>query len=68
MLRYSIAMGIRVLCVVLALLLHGWPQLLAILGAIALPYFAVVVANEAVRKTGAEVTRPGPIAPRELGR
>ena len=66
-LRYSIAMGVRVVCVVLALVLHGWVQLIAIIGAIVLPYFAVVVANVAVRKTGDDVLRPTPIARKELG-
>ena len=67
-LRYSVAMGVRIVCVILALVLHGWFQLIAIIGAVLLPYFAVVVANVAVRGKGDEVLRPGPIARKELGK
>ena len=61
--RYSVAMGVRIVCVILAFALHGWIQLAAIIGAIVLPYFAVVLANVAVRRSGAEVLRPGAIVP-----
>jgi hypothetical protein len=57
-LRYSVAMGVRIVCVVLAIVTHGWLQLAAIVGAVVLPYFAVVVANVAVRKAGPDVLRP----------
>jgi hypothetical protein len=57
-LRYSVAMGVRIVCVVLAILTHGWVQLVAIIGAVVLPYFAVVVANVAVRKAAPDVLRP----------
>ena len=65
--RYSIAMSVRVLCVILAIVLTGWLQLVAIIGAIVLPYFAVVIANVKMRETVAEVERPGAIVirPRE---
>lgn len=47
--RYLIMMGIRVLCFVITVVLFlnhgGWFTLLPAAGAIALPYFAVVVAN-----------------------
>lgn len=62
-LRYSVAMGVRVVCVILAFALHGWIQVAAIIGAIVLPYFAVVLANVAVRRAGPEVLRPGAIVP-----
>jgi predicted tellurium resistance membrane protein TerC len=61
--RYSIAMGVRVLCVILAFFLPGWWQLAAVLGAIVLPYFAVILANVAVKDSGATVLRPGAILP-----
>jgi hypothetical protein len=65
-LRYSVAMGVRIVCVILALVLHGWIQLIAIVAAVVLPYFAVVVANVAVRRAG-EVVQPGPMPRREIG-
>lgn len=45
MMKYSLAMGIRVLCIVAALFTPGWWLLLPAAGAIFLPYFAVVIAN-----------------------
>ena len=63
--RYMIAMGVRVLCIILAFVLHGWPQLVAIFGAIVLPYFAVVIANVKMRQPEAVVVRPGAIEMRD---
>ncbi len=45
MLRYSLAMTIRFVCVILSVVLHGWLMWVAIAGAVFLPYFAVVLAN-----------------------
>ena len=45
MIKYTIAMSIRVVCIVAAMFLHGWLMWLAFAGAILLPYFAVVLAN-----------------------
>ena len=45
MLRYSLAMGIRTLCIVLAMVVQGWLMWVLFAGAIFLPYFAVVIAN-----------------------
>jgi hypothetical protein len=59
MIKYSIAMGIRVVCIVLMLFVHGWWLVVCAIGAIALPYFAVVVANVKIAPRGAEVLRPG---------
>lgn len=56
--RYSIAMSVRLLCVVLAIVLTGWVQIAAIVGAIVLPYIAVVIANVKMREAGV-VVRPG---------
>jgi hypothetical protein len=44
-LRYSIAMTIRFVCVILAVVVHGWLMWVCFAGAILLPYFAVVIAN-----------------------
>jgi len=61
MARYSIAMGIRVLCIVACLFAPGWWLLIPAAGAVFLPYVAVVIANN-VHRTGYRVERPGTIA------
>ena len=61
MIKYSVAMGIRVVCIVLMLFVHGWWLLLCAIGAIALPYFAVIVANVHASPNGAQVLRPGAV-------
>lgn len=44
--KYLLSMGIRTVCLVLAIfVLHGWLRLIGIAAAIALPWFAVVIAN-----------------------
>ncbi|MBB5597830.1 DUF3099 domain-containing protein [Neomicrococcus lactis] len=43
--KYSISMGVRVLCFVLAFFVHGWLQILCLVAAVVLPYFAVIIAN-----------------------
>ena len=42
---YTIAMIIRVICVLLAMVVQGWLMWVFFAGAILLPYFAVVGAN-----------------------
>lgn len=61
--KYSVTMGIRTVCVILAIVTTGWWQAAAIVGAIVLPYFAVMVANIKMRSGGATVERPGAIVP-----
>lgn len=58
MVRYGIAMSIRVVCVVLCIFVRGWWILLPALGAVFLPYVAVVLANVGGR-AGGTVVRPG---------
>jgi hypothetical protein len=63
-LKYSLAMGIRLVCIVFAVTLHGWLMWIGFIGAIFLPYFAVVIANA----TGTGVTKKStlvttPVAP-----
>ena len=60
MIKYAVAMTIRVLCLIAVLLVPGWWRLLPAVLAVALPYFAVVVANN-VRATPSQVERPGSI-------
>lgn len=43
--RYLTMMGIRILCFGLLFVTTGWLRWAAIVGAVALPYFAVIVAN-----------------------
>lgn len=45
MVKYLIAMTIRVVCIVAAIFVEGWLMWLAFAGAIFLPYFAVIIAN-----------------------
>lgn len=45
MIKYTVAMTIRVVCIVLAMVVQGWLMWLCFAGAILLPYFAVVIAN-----------------------
>lgn len=71
MLKYSIAMGIRVICIVAMLFLHGWWLVIPAIGAIVLPYFAMILANvgspgesgNVERPGGLELAHPRPFAP-----
>ena len=63
MIRYSIAMGIRMVCILVALLVPDWWRLIPAIGAIALPYFAVVIANNASKRVTGPVSRPGSMVP-----
>jgi Protein of unknown function (DUF3099) len=60
--RYSIAMGIRLICVALLLVVHGWWLIIPVIGAVALPYFAVVIANNVSQRGRQTVSRPGGLA------
>lgn len=63
MLKYGIMMGIRVICLVVVFLVPGWWKVAPGIGAVLLPYFAVVVANVGSGRTEAEVQRPGYVLP-----
>lgn len=60
MIKYSVAMTIRMVCIVLMLFSHGWWLAVFGVGAIVLPYFAVVIANTPLR-TAHAVEGPGGI-------
>ncbi|WP_299165214.1 DUF3099 domain-containing protein [uncultured Arthrobacter sp.] len=45
MIKYSISMGIRMVCLILVFVVEGWLQWVMIAGAVFLPYFAVIIAN-----------------------
>lgn len=51
--KYSLAMGIRMVCLLAMFLVDGWWKLIPILGAVVLPWFAVIIANG-----GGDTTRP----------
>ncbi len=61
MIKYSIAMSIRVVCIVLMLFVEGWGLLVCAVGAITLPYFAVILANVHGDTRRATVLRPGAV-------
>ena len=63
MIKYAVAQGIRVLCIVAVFFVHGWWILIPAAGAVFLPYFAVVAANNVRRGPGTVVQRPGAIVP-----
>ncbi len=58
---YVVTMTIRVVCVLSCLFVTGWWQLLAIVGAVVLPYIAVVLANVSVAQRSEEPEAPGPL-------
>ncbi|MHA7262322.1 DUF3099 domain-containing protein [Arthrobacter sp. TMN-37] len=73
MIKYSISMGIRMVCLILVFFVEGWMMWVVIAGAVLLPYFAVIIANggsdtSEIRHTDAlldraparEIEAPGP--------
>ncbi len=56
--KYALAMSIRVLCVLACVWVRGWWLLIPAAGAVFLPYIAVVIANVGSRRP-AFVERPG---------
>ncbi|MGN6763469.1 MULTISPECIES: DUF3099 domain-containing protein [unclassified Leifsonia] len=63
MIKYSVAMGVRVVCLIVAVIVPGWWATVPLIGAIFLPYFAVVIANVSSDPRRGEVQRPGNILP-----
>ena len=59
MVRYSVAMIIRVICIFLMLFVQGWLLVICAIGAIFLPYFAVILANAVTPPQRGTVDRPG---------
>ena len=64
MIKYTVAMSIRVVCIALCLVAPGWWLLLPAAGAVLLPYFAVVIANNVQHGTRGQVRRPGALVRR----
>lgn len=65
MAKYVIAMSIRTVCLPVAVLVDGPARWVAALGAILLPYFAVIIAN-AVDPGAGEMLEPVPPQLRQL--
>jgi hypothetical protein len=66
MIQYTVAMSIRVVCIVLCLFVRGWWLLLPAAGAVFLPYVAVVLANaSSSRANPIGVLRPGAVERRK---
>lgn len=55
---YFIMMAIRLACVLSLIWVRGWWVLLVAVGAIFLPYFAVLIANEAANTRGKQPEQP----------
>lgn len=64
--RYLVSMIIRTLCVVLVILVPGPLRWVFAVGAIVLPYVAVVAANAAGERRESAVPAPPPAAARSL--
>ena len=67
MVKYAAAMGVRLVCIAACFVTPGWWMLLPALGAIVLPYFAVIAANTVVVDRGPDVARPGALLPYRAG-
>ncbi|NUT57918.1 MAG: DUF3099 domain-containing protein [Agromyces sp.] len=63
MIKYTIAMSIRVACIFCMLFAQGWWLVVFAAGAVFLPYVAVVLANVSGPSRNDEVLRPGSIVP-----
>ena len=59
MIRYTIAMSIRMVCFALAIVIQDWWRVIPLIAALVLPYIAVVIANNVSRTGSASVARPG---------
>jgi hypothetical protein len=64
MLKYTIAMALRLVCFLVACLMPlSWWTLIPIVGAVILPYVAVVLANTVNQTAVTPVERPGGLLP-----
>lgn len=45
MIKYTVSMSIRMVCLFLLFFVHGWMIWVVVVGAVVLPWFAVVIAN-----------------------
>lgn len=61
MVKYSVAMGLRLICIIAMLFVQGWWLIICAAGAIVLPYFAMIIANVAVAPQQSKIERPSQI-------
>src|SRR5690606_41981793 len=61
MLKYTIAMSVRVVCIALCLVVPGWWIAIPAAGAVFLPYLAVVIANNVRGRSQGTVHRPAAV-------
>jgi hypothetical protein len=57
---YSIAMSIRMACLILVFVVPGWLKIVFGIGAVVLPYVAVVLANVGAKGASSAVLPPVP--------
>lgn len=65
--KYTIAMSVRMVCILLIFVVPGWWMWVFAIGAIVLPYIAVVLANVGDGRRGT-VEQPGLAAPLSIER
>ena len=58
--RYLLTMGLRTVCFVLAVVTEGWVRWVFAVGAVFLPWFAVVMANAVRPRAFGTPLEPGP--------
>lgn len=61
MIKYTVAMIIRMLCIFAMLFVEGWWLLIFAAGAILLPYFAVIIANAQSTNQKSSAEKPSAI-------
>lgn len=61
--KYAVTMSVRMICLVLMLFVQGWWLLVVGIGAVFLPYVAVILANAGGTIGGQEVRRPDFLRP-----
>jgi hypothetical protein len=67
MIKYTLAMVLRLICFVAAILIPlSWWTLIPVAAAIILPYVAVVLANTVIQPNTTPVERPGNLVPISL--
>jgi hypothetical protein len=65
MVKYAIAQAVRLVCIVLLVPVPGWWKIIPAIGAVFLPYFAVVIANNVHARPTSAVERPGALVRRD---
>lgn len=63
MIKYTVAMGVRLACIGACFFVSGWWLLAPAIGAVLLPYVAVVLANSVTSEKGRSTPlRPGTVS------